>query len=142
MSILIRDQGFVAEDWPHGFTSDPNGIGCEQGAGLVLTSDADVSTLHGLCRDAVMIKVVFDNFADGRVFSLARQLRLMGYKGRLRLAGPLLADQYTMARRVGFDEVEVSDAHARRQPEESWLFRADWRKHDYQARLRGQRHTR
>ena len=42
-----------------------------------------------------------------------------------------------MARRVGFDEVEIDDALAARQPEAEWLFRANWTKHDYQARLRG-----
>jgi hypothetical protein len=42
-----------------------------------------------------------------------------------------------MARRSGFDEVEISDDLAARQPEDQWLFRADWQGHDYQSRLRG-----
>jgi uncharacterized protein (DUF934 family) len=61
----------------------------------------------------------------------------MGYAGRLRAAGHVIADQYTMARRSGFDEVEIPDALAARQPEAQWMFRADWRAHDYQARVRG-----
>jgi hypothetical protein len=48
----------------------------------------------------------------------------------------VLADQYAMARRSGFDEVEISDDLAARQPAAQWQFRADWRAHDYQARLR------
>ena len=40
-----------------------------------------------------------------------------------------------MARRSGFDEVEIDEALAARQPEAQWLARADWRAHDYQARL-------
>jgi hypothetical protein len=40
-----------------------------------------------------------------------------------------------MARRAGFDEVEIDDALAARQPEDQWLARADWQAHDYQARL-------
>jgi uncharacterized protein (DUF934 family) len=60
----------------------------------------------------------------------------MGYQGRLRAAGHIIADQYAMARRAGFDEVEIPDDLAIRQPEPQWLARADWRAHDYQARLR------
>ena len=44
---------------------------------------------------------------------------------------------YAMARRAGFDEVEISDDLAARQPEAEWLFRANWKDHDYQSRLRG-----
>jgi hypothetical protein len=42
-----------------------------------------------------------------------------------------------MARRCGFDEIEISEALAARQPEADWLFRANWQKNDYQSRLRG-----
>ena len=74
---------------------------------------------------------------DGRGFTLARRLRLMGYRGRLRAKGHVIADQYAMMRRAGFDEVEIPHAMARRQPEDQWLRRAQWQAHDYQARLRG-----
>lgn len=138
MSVLIRDTGFTSEDWPHGFTPNRREITGENGAGLDLPADTDpadlIESLHGLG----MIRITFASFADGRGFTLARQLRLMGYQGRLRAAGPLLADQYTMARRCGFDEVEISAAHAKRQPEPSWLSRADWRSNDYQALMRGE----
>jgi uncharacterized protein (DUF934 family) len=70
-------------------------------------------------------------------FSIAAELRRMGYKGRLRAKGHVISDQYAMARRVGFDEVEIDDTLAARQPEAEWLFRANWTEHDYQARLRG-----
>ena len=72
---------------------------------------------------------------DGRGFTLARHLRLIGFTGRLRAAGHVLADQYTMARRSGFDEIEISDDLAARQPEDQWLFRSDWQEHDYRAKL-------
>jgi len=61
----------------------------------------------------------------------------MGFTGRLRARGHVLADQYAMARRSGFDEVEIDDALAQRQPEDQWQARADWSAHNYQARLRG-----
>jgi len=49
----------------------------------------------------------------------------------------VIADQYATARRAGFDEVEISEDLARRQPEDQWRARANWQVHDYQARLRG-----
>jgi len=61
---------------------------------------------------------------------------MMGYTGTLRAFGPVIADQYAMLRRTGFDQVEIPDALALRQPAEQWAFRADWQRHDYQSRLR------
>ena len=90
--------------------------------GAHLPSDTDPATLTGrLDRVVHMIRVDFPAVADGRGFTIARQLRLMGYAGRLRAAGHVIADQYAMARRAGFDEVEISDDLALRQPEDQWL---------------------
>jgi uncharacterized protein (DUF934 family) len=61
---------------------------------------------------------------------------MFGYVGELRATGPVIADQYAMARRVGFDSVEIPDDLAQRQPQAQWISRADWREHDYQAQLR------
>ena len=132
MTQLITDTGFVADDWTHGF--------CAQGAAndcraLDLASDADPLTVD-LPDQLEMIRVDFPSSADGRGFTIARALRLRGFKGRLRAHGQVLADQYAMARRAGFDEVEVPDDLAARQPEPQWLARADWQAHDYQNRLR------
>ena len=55
-----------------------------------------------------LLAIDFPSFSDGRGFSLARRLRELGFKGRLRASGRLIVDQYAMARRVGFDEVEVA----------------------------------
>ena len=66
-------------------------------------------------------------------------LREQGYAGRLRAVGGLIADQYAMARRVGFDEVRISAALAARQPQEQWTYRADWQDWDHRSRLAGQR---
>lgn len=119
MNVIVTDTGFTPDDW--------------QGDILDLAPDADT----GDAQDAALIRIRFSSFADGRGFTLARRLRLQGYKGRLRAAGHVLADQYAMARRAGFDEVEIDDALAARQPEEQWIARADWQSHNYQARLRG-----
>jgi|GEM_PF-516560 len=54
----------------------------------------------------------------------------------LRAKGHVIADQYAMARRSGFDEIEIDNALAARQPEAQWVYRANWRDHDYQTLLR------
>lgn len=122
MSIIVTDQGFAPDTFA--------------GAIRDLPSDTDPATLDGH-TNAEMIRIAFRSFADGRGFTLARLLRLRGYTGRLRAAGHVIADQYAMARRAGFDEVEISDEIAQRQPEDQWRDRANWQSHDYQARLRG-----
>jgi uncharacterized protein (DUF934 family) len=135
-TVLIDDTGFVREHWPHGFTANPREISGEHGAGLDLVPECDLSTLLPRLASIGMIRVAFSSFADGRGFTTARQLRLIGYRGWLRACGPLIADQYAMARRAGFDEVEIPANLAARQPESDWLFRADWQTSDHQARLR------
>lgn len=134
MSILVTDTGFGPDDWAAPIVALND---ARPGVGIDLAASNDPLELAGRLEDTPLIRVDFPSFADGRGFTIARQLRLMGYKGRLRARGHVIADQYAMARRAGFDEVEISDEMAARQPEEQWLFRADWQAHDYQARLRG-----
>ena len=134
MSIIVTDTGFIADDWSGPISALED---ARTGHGIDLPSSADPMELAGRLSDIPLIRVDFPSFADGRGFTIARQLRLMGYKGRLRARGHVIADQYAMARRAGFDEVEIADDLAARQPEGQWMFRADWRAHDYQARLRG-----
>ena len=132
MTQLINDTGFIAEDWDRGFCTQPAANDC---VSLHLASDTQPEqvALEGL----KMIRVDFPSSADGRGFTIARALRLRGYTGRLRAHGHILADQYAMARRSGFDEVEIDDALAARQPEPQWQARANWQEHNYQSRLRG-----
>ncbi|WP_138934138.1 DUF934 domain-containing protein [Roseovarius arcticus] len=134
MSVIVTDTGFGPDDWTAPIVALED---ARDGVGIDLPSTVDPAELAGRLPDIAMIRVDFPSSADGRGFSIARQLRLMGYHGRLRARGHVLADQYAMARRCGFDEVEIDDALATRQPQDQWLFRADWRAHDYQARLRG-----
>ena len=127
MTVIVTDTGFAPDDWTGGFDFP-------RAADLPPDTDPDaLPPLDGL----EMIRIGFPSFSDGRGFTLARLLRLRGYRGRLRAAGHVIADQYAMARRAGFDEVQIDDDLAARQPQAQWLARADWRAHDYQARLRG-----
>ena len=136
MSVIVTDNGFSADDWTGSFVTQSEAAANDCDYGIDLPSDTVPDTLTGL-TNAPMIRVDFPSSADGRGFTLAALLRRAGYKGRLRARGHILADQYAMARRSGFDEVEIDDALAARQPEDQWLARADWQNHNYQARLRG-----
>ncbi len=131
---LVTDTGFRPDDWAQGYATLDDLP--EVGDAIDLSSDADPLVLGEHIKQLRMIRVQFPSFADGRGFTIARQLRRMGYHGRLRAAGHVIADQYTMARRSGFDEVEIDDDLAARQPEHQWLRRSNWRSYDYRAALR------
>jgi len=134
--VIMRDAGFGHEDWSAGFLPMGGDLAGDR-LGIDLDPGEDLAGLAGHLGRIALIRIRFASFSDGRGFTLARRLRAMGYLGRLRAAGHVLADQYAMARRAGFDEVEISPDIAARQPEPQWLARADWRAGDHQARLRG-----
>lgn len=136
MNVIVTDAGFAADDWTKGFMALTD-LAANDCGGVDLPSDAEPADLAGQLDRIAMIRVDFPSFADGRGFTIAAQLRRMGYAGRLRARGHVIADQYAMARRAGFDEVEINDDLAARQPQAQWLARADWQAHDYQARMRG-----
>ena len=140
MSIIVTDDGFGPDDLETGGARrlsldamrETNGGG---DIALDIPNDVDPNEVSAYFDRVSAIVIAFPSFADGRGFSLARQLRQAGYTGRLRASGHVIADQYAHARRVGFDEVEIGEELAARQPEAQWRSRADWRAHDYQKRL-------
>lgn len=136
MSVIVTDAGFANDDWTGPFLSIADQPANDVPA-LDVPSDADPEALADHLGTAKVIRIDFPSFADGRGFTIARRLRQLGFEGRLRAKGHVLADQYAMARRSGFDEVEIDDDLAARQPEDQWRTRADWQSHDYQSRLRG-----
>ncbi|MDH5530213.1 MAG: DUF934 domain-containing protein [Paracoccaceae bacterium] len=123
MSVIIRDDGFHDEDYLGEAVID-------------IAHDTKPEAMPGDFTGVELVRVGFPGFSDGRGFTLARLVRAKGYKGRLRAVGPIIADQYAMARRSGFDEVEIPDDLAARQPADQWIFRADWQEHDYRSRLK------
>jgi len=131
--VIVTDTGFAADDWQGGFVPLADSV-VSDGRGIDLADDP--ARLSNRLAEIAMIRIAFPVFSDGRGFTLARRLREMGFAGRLRAQGHVIADQYAMARRCGFDEVEISADLAARQPQDQWLFRANWRDHDYQTRLR------
>lgn len=137
MSVLVTDNGFATDDWDGDIVQWDQISDGHLPTALDLSSDAEPQDISQMLGGLSLIRVDFPSFADGRGFTIAAQLRRMGYQGRLRAKGHVISDQFAMARRSGFDEVEISDDLAARQPEDQWLRRANWRAHDYQARMRG-----
>ncbi|MDQ7071864.1 MAG: DUF934 domain-containing protein [Rhodobacterales bacterium] len=131
MSIIVTDTGFrFAQIQPDHETLDLKTESQE------LMERDILAAIIARVDTPQRIRITFSSFTDGRGFTIARQLRLLGFAGHLRAVGPILADQYAMARRAGFDDVEISDARAVRQPWPQWQFRANWQAYDYQSRLR------
>ena len=83
------------------------------------------------------VRIIFGSCADGRFLTLGRQLRLRGYSGHIRAAGPLLPDQFPMSLKLGIDSAEISSEHAARCTEDQWIAHATRTQGNYQRRLTG-----
>ena len=126
---------------PQGFQPIPEtifaGLDAISGANAVdLPNDVDANAFAPQLRDVPLVRIPFPKSDDGRGFSLARRLRDLGYRGRLRAHGHVISDQFRYALECGFDEVEISDDLAARQPEAHW--RAD-RAPSYRNLIAGRR---
>jgi len=121
---LITDTGFAPDDAPTLVPLDTLPEAAE-GAALDLPLDADPEAVAPHFDRLALIVIPFPSFGDGRGFSLAKRLRGLGYRGRLRASGHVITDQYAFARFCGFDEVRISDDQAERQPEPLWLAARD-----------------
>ena len=93
--------------------------------GVHVANNVKAAELEPLFGRLALIAIAFPSATDGRGFSLARQLRQRGFTGTLRASGPLFSDQFPQALACGFDEVEIPDANAARQPVEQWLAARD-----------------
>jgi len=92
-----------------------------QRVGVDLPNATAPEALSAVQDQLDLVAVAFPKFSDGRGFSLGRALREQGYAGRLRATGPLIPDQFAFALQCGFDELEISDEQAARQPVDQWL---------------------
>ena len=133
MSVIVTDAGFAPGTEVQAVTLADI---VHHSGSLDLAHTDDPTLVFPFLGGLTLIRVGFPSFSDGRAFTIARRLRMAGYTGELRALGPVIADQYAMARRVGFDSVEIPDELAIRQPQAQWQFRADWKAHDYLARLK------
>lgn len=113
--------------------------GIPEGAGAVgvhVPNDTDARTLSEHLPRLSLVSVAFPSFSDGRGFSIARRLRGLGFRGELRAAGPVIADQYPMLLAVGFDTIEIPEAMADRQKDDDWSQARDSVSLTYQSGLR------
>jgi len=76
---------------------------------LVVAADSLLEFLAGPLNSLERIVVTSTDFNDGRFFSIGRQIRLLGYRGRLTVVGNVLPDQYTALRACGFDDALILD---------------------------------
>lgn len=77
--------------------------------GVAINNTTDTEELLPYFSRLAIIVVPFPAFTDGRSYSLARQLRLDGYRGELRATGNILPDQIQFMLQVGIESFEVAD---------------------------------
>ena len=93
----------------------------DQRLGVSVANIAIVADLAHYLDRVELIAIAFPAYSDGRGFTLAKRLRREGFTGKLRAEGPLIADQLAYALACGFDEIEIPEALANRQPVSHWL---------------------
>jgi uncharacterized protein (DUF934 family) len=132
---LLKNNAFIEDNWAHLGAEDPLPEGGNvsipfsrlkdeweslakfpgQLGTLLSNTDRAEDLAHFLPHLALVI-LTFPMFVDGRAYSLARQIRLLGYRGELRATGNILPDQFQYMSQVGFSTFEVSE----RFPLEMW----------------------
>ena len=99
MTVIINDEGFSTPEQE--ITYERADTLNKDTRALDISADQDLNALSDYLETLTLIRIEFSSFADGRGFSLARILRLMGFSGHLRAYGHVISDQYAMARRSG-----------------------------------------
>ena len=74
---------------------------------LVVSADSPIELLAGPLSNFDRIVITSIDFNDGRIFSLGRQVRILGYSGILTVVGDILPDQFPSLVSCGFDNVLV-----------------------------------
>ena len=101
--------------------------------GISVPNNTEIPVLAPYLATADLIAVEFPAFNDGRGFSLGRRLRRAGFTGALRASGPLIAAQFRDALACGFDEIELPETMANRQPVQQWMAAKDLVTQHYQS---------
>lgn len=97
----------------------------EQVIGVLIPNNVPFAELAPFLPRLTLVAIAFPAYSDGRGFSLARQIRRLGFAGEIRASGPLIADQFAYALSCGFDTIELPEANAARQPVPQWLHAKD-----------------
>lgn len=80
-----------------------------QRMGIQLNGDDDIGDLATWLPQLSLIAIEFPVFRDGRGFSLARQIRRLGYQGELRAVGHFGRDQLGYLERCGFNAFDLAE---------------------------------
>ncbi len=120
--VLIRD-GHAGSTAAIDNIPDLDGfLASNMGDKVKLNNDVDLEKLKLHLPKLKTIIVDFPSFADGRGFSIGRELRKKyGFAGDLIADGPLIPDQYVYALQCGFDGVRVDGVTYERQSESHWF---------------------
>jgi uncharacterized protein (DUF934 family) len=100
--------------------------------GVAIANDLKAAALQPYLDQIELVSIAFPSYGNGRGFSIAKQLRALGFTGVLRASGPLIADQFAYALACGFDEIDLPDSVASRQPVAQWLAMNASVSHTYQ----------
>jgi uncharacterized protein (DUF934 family) len=119
-TVLVTEAGFRPADAGEVFVPVAEAGGGANILRLEVPADGDPAAAMPHFARAEVIRIPFRSFSDGRGFTLARELRRLGYRGRIRASGHLISDQWPLARACGIDEVEITAVQAERQPEAAW----------------------
>lgn len=142
MTVIVKNGVFMPDTLTDGWSEFDTGVVTDAEM-FDLSSDTDPRDLLPYLQQATAFRVNFPSSADGRGSSIARYLRISGFSGHLRARGHILADQYPLILRSGFDDVEIDEALAKRMPEAQWSEAYGRIADTYQAKLRGHpRHNR
>jgi uncharacterized protein (DUF934 family) len=125
---LLKHNQFTTDDWSHladdaavagnpRFTvtfdrlrKDWNElVGLDGLVGIRLANTDRAEELRPYLNRISLIILAFPAFGDGRSYSLAAQLRDIGYRGELRATGNVLPDQLQFMIQVGIDSFDVSE---------------------------------
>ena len=118
MTQIVTPAGFAEDPWAG--TSVPPLAEYSGGPTVLLPVHTDPAELAPHLDTLRLIVIPFDSSADGRGFSLAAQLRALGFTGHIRARGHILVDQFRAALRSGVSDLEISADQARRNPEPQW----------------------
>lgn len=119
-TVIVTERGFVPARPEETFVPLAE---VAEGPGplrIELPADGDPAAARPHFWRTSVIRIPFRSFSDGRGFTLARELRRLGFRGRIRASGHVISDQWPLARACGIDEVEIGAAQAARQPEAGW----------------------
>lgn len=138
MTIIVKNGHFHTPDETEQKSVEPpadDGAIAATVVSVDLASDTPPEKLDLIPDSVRLIRIEFPTSAEGRGFSLAKALREKGFSAYLRASGHVLADQYPLALRSGFDDVEISEELAARQPQKQWEDSLTRIKDNYQTRL-------